>query len=193
MPPWYRAMPHKILDQAIEDIAAQALVGAITRREAQRRLLVAIQAHFQCSRVSIWRFHGRPGSSVMRCTGGYTDAGLHLPAGAALHQHEYSEYFDEIFSSGAYVCNDTTGDARLDGMRESYLKPLGVMALLDAVFAFNGQAQGLVCCEQVGAPRAWTSTDRADLKRCASAITRHANRWLRAQKMARDSLGGENN
>lgn len=174
-------MAKKHLDQDIEHIAAQALVGAVDREEAQKLVLVAIQQHFQCSRVSMWRFHGKPGHSVMRCTGGYTDTGAYLPAGAALHQHEYSEYFDEIFSSGAYVCHDTARDPKLDGMRESYLRPLGVAALLDAVFAFNGQAQGLVCCEQVGAPRQWTSAERADLKRCASAITRHANRLARAR------------
>lgn len=187
-------MAAKHLDQEIEGIAAKAVVGAIKRAEAQRRVLAAIQAHFQCSRVSMWRFHGKPGSSVMRCTGGYTDSGVHLPPGAALHQHEYAEYFEEIFSSGAYVCHDTRLDARLDGMRESYLKPLGVMALLDAVFAFNGQARGLVCCEQVGHPRRWTPAECAELKRCASAITRLTHRWVRAHRHGRTGGGiGDDN
>jgi hypothetical protein len=169
------------LDQQIEHIAAQALVGELDRVSAQKACLVAIQQHFRCSRVSMWAFHGEPGFSVMRCTGGYTESGEHLPPGAELRQDEYRDYFQEIFSAGAYVCHDTARDARLDGMREAYLRPLRVTALLDAVFAYNGRAQGLLCCEQVDAPRRWTPAELADLKRCASLITRYTNRWLRMQ------------
>jgi GAF domain-containing protein len=169
----------KHLDHEIEYIAAQALVGAMDRESAQRAGLVAIQKHFQCSRVSMWGFYGEPGVGVMRCTGGYTESGEYLAAGAELRQDQYREYFQEIFSNGAYVCHNTELDTRLDGMRDSYLRPLKVMALLDAVFAYNGRAQGLLCCEQVDVPRHWTNTELAELKRCASLITRHANRGAR--------------
>lgn len=172
---------NKQLDQQIEYIAARALVGELDRIAAQKACLVAIQKHFQCSRVSMWAFHGEPGLSVMRCTGGYAESGEYLPAGAELHQEQYRDYFHEIFSAGAYVCHDTSLDARLDGMRESYLRPLRVTALLDAVFAYNGRAQGLLCCEQVDTPRCWTPAELADLKRCASLITRYANRWVKMQ------------
>jgi GAF domain-containing protein len=171
----------KLLDQQIEHIAAQALVGSLDRTAAQKAGLVAIQRHFQCSRVSMWVFRGEPGQGVMSCTGGYTESGEHLPAGAELQQDQYVAYFQEIFSNGAYVCHDTSTDPRLDGMRDGYLRPLRVMALLDAVFAYNGRAQGLLCCEQVGEPRRWTNSEVADLKRCASLITRYANRWARMQ------------
>lgn len=174
-------MANKQLDQQIEHIAAQALVGALDRVQAQRAGLVAIQQHFRCSRVSMWEFHGQPGVGVMRCTGGYTALGEHLPGGAQLRQEQYRAYFQEIFSAGAYVCHDTALDPRLEGMRESYLRPLRVTALLDAVFAYNGHAQGLLCCEQVDTPRRWTNAELADLKRCASLITRYANRWARMQ------------
>jgi GAF domain-containing protein len=174
----------KQLDQQIEHIAAQALVGALDRAAAQKAGLVAVQQYFQCSRVSMWTFHGEPGLGVMRCIGGYTESGEHLAAGAELRQEQYRAYFQEIFSNGAYVCHDTALDPRLDGMREGYLRPLRVMALLDAVFAYNGRAQGLLCCEQVGAPRRWTNAELADLKRCASLITRYSNRWARMQSTA---------
>lgn len=174
-------MAHKQLDQQIEHIAARALVGELDRDATQKACLVAIQKHFQCSRVSMWVFHGEPGFGVMRCTGGYTESGEHWPAGAELRQDQYRAYFDEIFSAGAYVCHDTALDVRLDGMRDAYLRPLRVTALLDAVFAYNGRAQGLLCCEQVDTPRRWTSADVADLKRCASLITRYANRWAKMQ------------
>jgi GAF domain-containing protein len=175
---------NKPLDQQIEHIAAQALVGKLDRAAALQAGLVVIQQHFQCSRVSMWVFHGEPGASVMRCAGGYTALGEHLPPGAELRQDQYSAYFQEIFSAGAYVCHDTALDERLDGMRDSYLRPLRVTALLDAVFAYNGRAQGLLCCEQVDSPRHWTTSELADLKRCASSITRHANRWARLQSGA---------
>jgi GAF domain-containing protein len=174
-------MASKQLDQQIEHIAAQALVGALDRSAAQQAGLVAIQQHFQCSRVSMWVFHGEPGVGVMRCTGSYAESGEHLPGGTDFRQDQYRAYFQEIFSAGAYVCHNTALDPRLDGMRETYLRPLRVTALLDAVFAYNGRAQGLLCCEQVGAPRRWTNSELADLKRCASLITRYANRWARMQ------------
>lgn len=176
-------MANTQLDQQIEHIAAQALVGALDRAQAQKAGLVAIQQHFQCSRVSMWMFHGEPGIGVMRCIGGYTESGEHWPAGEEMRQDQYSAYFQEIFANGAYVCHDTALDPRLDGMRESYLLPMRVMAALDTVFAYNGRAQGLLCCEQVGAPRRWTNAELADLKRCASLITRYANRWARARSI----------
>ncbi|XVJ69460.1 MAG: hypothetical protein HEQ39_07240 [Rhizobacter sp.] len=169
------------LDRQIEDIAAQALVGVLDRASAQKAGLVAVQQYFQCSRVSMWVFHGEPGLSVLRCTGGYTESGEYLAAGAELREDQYSAYFQEIFANGAYVCHDTALDPLLDGMRDSYLRPLRVCAMLDAVFAYNGRAQGLLCCEQVGHARRWTSSELADLKRCASLITRYANRWARMQ------------
>ena len=177
------AVANKQLDQQIEHIAAQALVGAVDREAAQKAGLVAVRQHFQCSRVSMWAFHGEPGVGLMRCTGGYSESGEHWAGGAELRQDQYRAYFQEIFSSGAYVCHDTKLDPRLDGMREGYLRPLRVRALLDAVFAYNGRAQGLLCCEQVGAPRHWTNSELTDLKRCASLITRYANRWARARSI----------
>ncbi len=160
------------------------MVGTLDRAAAQRQGLVAIQQHFQCSRVSMWVFHGEPGVGTMQCSGSYTESGEHLPGGTEFQQNQYRAYFQEIFSAGAYVCHDTSLAPRLDGMRESYLRPLRVTALLDAVFAYNGRAQGLLCCEQVDVPRRWTTTELADLKRCASLITRHANRWARMQPSA---------
>jgi GAF domain-containing protein len=178
------AVASKKLDEQIEHIAAQAMVGSLDRAAAQRACLVAIQQHFRCSRVSMWAFHGQPGLGVMRCTGSYTDAGEHLPGVTEFRQDQYSAYFQEVFSNGAYVCDDTALDPRLDGMRPGYLHPLRIAALLDTVFAYNGRAQGLLCCEQVDHPRHWTTSELADLKRCASLITRYANRWARSRSSA---------
>lgn len=57
----------------------------------------------------------------------------------------------------------TASDARVDPatreFKDSYLVPLNIHSMLDVTFTRDGELDGLICCEQQGAPRTWKSED----------------------------------
>jgi len=43
--------------------------------------------------------------------------------------------------------------------KDSYLLPLDIHSMLDVTYSHDGELDGLICCEQQGAPRVWKSED----------------------------------
>lgn len=72
----------------------------------------------------------------------------------------FPKYFAALHEgSNLIVSGDTMSDPRLIEFRESYFKPLGIGAMLDAPVHRHGRLFGVVCHEHVGGPREWTAQD----------------------------------
>lgn len=107
----------------------------------------------------------------MQRVGGFDAlAGRALEAPAALADAEFADYFDALTRRAVYVSEDTLADARLAAMRETYLLPQGVGALLDAAVGVNGSSWGVLCCEHRGGSRRWTAFEVGLVKRMADGI-----------------------
>ena len=115
----------------------------------------------------------------MRCLARHDEhTGAH-PGGDEIFEHQYRDYFERLVQQGVYVASDTATDPVLAPMREAYLTPHDVRAMMDAAFTLNGQTFGVVCCEQIGRSRAWSTAEVIRLKRWAALITLHNARLER--------------
>lgn len=137
----------------------------------RQQVAAALQERFSCSISSLWRLAGAEGSRRLVCVAAFSSEPGQLPQGAEIHEHEFRDYLNTLAINGIYKCPDTMADPNLAGMRDSYLVPLQVRALLDAAFRVNGRTYGVLCIEQRHTPRSWTIFDEVDLRKAASIIS----------------------
>jgi len=168
-----------MLDAALKHLGASLAAGVITLPQYRRELAALLQQSFGCSRVGLWRLVGLDGGHVMRCLAKHEEGTGHSPGGEEIHEHEYQAYMSRLVADGAYVSSDTWNDPVLASMREVYLVPANTRSMMDAAFTLNGRTFGVVCCEQIGTQRAWTTAEITRLKRCAALITLHTARHER--------------
>ncbi len=67
----------------------------------------------------------------------------------------YPAYLQALKAGRTIDADDAWRDPRTRELREDYLQPLGIGALLDASIRVGGEVVGVLCLEHVGAPRAW--------------------------------------
>lgn len=91
--------------------------------------------------------------------------------GTILRKQEFPRYF-EALDGRAISIEDTTVDLAASDLRESYLEPLGIGALLDAPLYADGEPAGMVCHEHVGGPRHWSSEERLFVATVADNVSR---------------------
>ncbi len=68
---------------------------------------------------------------------------------------DYPTYIESLKSDLPLNIDDTLSDPRMAELREVYLRPQNVGALLDTVFRLRGEIKGVICYEHVGEPRLW--------------------------------------
>ena len=137
----------------------------------RQQVAAALQERFNCSISSLWRLTGNEGARRLVCVAAFSNEPGQLPQGAEIHEHEYRDYLAALAVNGIYRCPDTMADPNLAGMRDGYLVPQQVRALLDAAFRINGRTYGVLCIEQRHTPRSWTVFDEVDLRKAASIIS----------------------
>jgi diguanylate cyclase (GGDEF)-like protein/PAS domain S-box-containing protein len=69
---------------------------------------------------------------------------------------DYPAYFSALEASRVIAASDALSDDRTRQYSETYLKPLGIGAMLDATLRKAGKVVGVLCIEHVGGPRLWS-------------------------------------
>ncbi|HEY5704216.1 MAG TPA: adenylate/guanylate cyclase domain-containing protein [Terrimicrobiaceae bacterium] len=78
-----------------------------------------------------------------------------------LNAVSYPRYFAALRRETYIVAHDATTDARTSEFTESYLRPLGITAMLDVPIFIKGRLAGVLCLEHVGGPRVWDDNELA--------------------------------
>lgn len=147
----------------------------------------------EVDRVNIWRLE--PDHGLLRCVHAYErGSGEHNPPGydeAFDADSEYARRLDEVRVIDADdVVRDATVSASMAALGD-YLVRHRIRSLLDAPIRSEGELLGVVCHEQVGAPRAWTKDDEAfaasigDYVAMSYEITRRREAEQRLRYLAR--------
>jgi GAF domain-containing protein len=137
----------------------------------RRQVARALHARFGCSLATLWCLEGELGDRRMLCVTSLSDLPDESLAGTVLYERELGEYFAALLREGVFNSPDALSDERLAGLREGYLRPNAVGALLDATARVNGQLIGIVCIEQRGETRVWSLADEMDLRRAVDQIS----------------------
>jgi len=148
----------------LQAIGAAFYAGKTGRDGARSALIDLIVRRLKCSRVSLWRFDGEPGSMGLLCFASKVVGHGLVTTESHLLETEYAAYFDGLVNTGMYVSVDAMNDPALQPMRANYLGPNNVLSMLDAAFMVNGRAFGMVCCEQTDVVRRWRTEEIADLR-----------------------------
>lgn len=106
--------------------------------------------------------------------------------GTVLRIEEFPSYFAALSHSRALLVPDTAIDPAVTELRNGYIKPLGIGALLDAPIWRGSELVGIVCHEHIGSARPWQPAEREFAADVAAAVARLFEEGERVR--AQDSL-----
>lgn len=110
------------------------------------------------SRVSIWLFIEH--NSALRCVNLYEHGKDEHSGGTILRVADFPNYFQSINLQKAVPAEIALTDPRTAELADSYMKPLGIVSMLDAGIFLEGELVGVICHEQVGTTHAFSMEDR---------------------------------
>ncbi|GKS57669.1 hypothetical protein YTPLAS18_11960 [Nitrospira sp.] len=142
-------------------------------------------------RVGIWLYDEERNGMVLQDLF-ERKQGLHT-SGTSIKTSDYPAYFNALdIEELAIDASDAHRDSRTHELSDSYLKPNGIGAMLDAPIRLNGRVIGVLCHEHVGKPRVWSPEEVSFASSLALVVTvtiqeyqrRQAERDLRVAKDA---------
>jgi signal transduction histidine kinase len=106
------------------------------------------------ARVSVWTYNDD--RSAIICRNLFElDKNLHS-SGLELYRKDFPRYFAFLKEERSLAAHDARIDPATSEFAEVYLKPLGIVSMLDAPIRINGELMGVVCQEQIGRLRHWS-------------------------------------
>ncbi len=141
----------------ITDLTSQRSLFLGDMTAASRRITESVVNALNVERSSIWLFDND--KSCIRCEDLCIHTGNEHQSGFQLYARDFPRYFASIRAERTLAANDALEDPRTSEFKESYLKPLAITSMLDVPIWVDGKMAGVICCEQVGEPRKWTTDE----------------------------------
>ena len=139
------------------DLMSQRALVLGDVREAARRVDEAAASALGVARVSVWRLDDA--RTKITCMDLFEQATSKHSAGAELAARDYAPYFDALATERTISAVDACHDSRTSCFAASYLKPLGIGAMLDVPIWVRGRMVGVICHEHIGEPRSWDADE----------------------------------
>ncbi len=134
------------------------------------------------ARVSVWRYNEE--HTAIQCLDGYELETHRHSSGMELLRARFPAYFDALRDAEVIAANDARSDPRTLEFTESYLRPLGITAVMDAAIHLGGAAAGVISHEHIGPPRVWTDDEKAFAVAMANMVSLAMERWERQRAEA---------
>lgn len=122
-----------------------------------RRITEGAAAAIEVERVSVWRVD--PAVTKIVCADLYERGKQAHTAGAELSSVDFQPYFTAMGLQRTIAAHDAHTDPRTNCFSESYLRPLGIGAMLDVPIWVGDAMVGVICHEHVGPARTWTTDE----------------------------------
>ncbi len=110
-------------------------------------------------RVSLWQYDDTRSGIV--CSDLYILSEHKHDRGRRLDAKDYPIYFHSLENELTIAANDAQVDSRTREFTESYLKPLGIVSMLDVPVRLRGKTVGILCHEHCGKEREWTDDEKS--------------------------------
>ena len=140
-------------------------------------------------RVSLWQYDRD--RLEMLCAAAWHDGAL-LDEPMVLSRAAHPAYWVALHAARSLAVSDAMRNAALTEIREDYLVPRGIGAMLDSSVRIEAESFGIVCAESLDGPRIWTAleeqfvasiADRLGLAMLVDAQRRLERQLLIAHKM----------
>jgi len=139
-------------------LARMPVDGASSLRDLLRRVTEISARAIQVERVGVWTLSDD--RSILRCCELYELSKNQHSAGALLHAADFPSYIRALEERRDVPADDAGANPLTQELREAYLVPLGIGAMLDAPIFRDGRVVGVVCHEHVGKSRVWQPDER---------------------------------
>lgn len=138
--------------------------------EDATREIARLSAHsLGVSRISIWNYDVNAHTiNSIACYDLKTESFLE---NVTLDLNTVPAYESAIRSKRIIPITDARNDPATREFKNNYLLPHDIYSMLDVTFSHEGQLDGLICCEQQGAPRQWKSEDIIFISSVADIIS----------------------
>lgn len=124
-----------------------------------RRVDEAAASTLDVERVSVWILDA--GRTKISCLDLFERTAAKHSSGLELNRKDFEPYFAALGSERTIAAGDAHRDPRTSCFSASYLKPLGIGALLDVPIWVQGTMTGVICHEHLGPARKWNSDEEA--------------------------------
>lgn len=185
----------ELKEKADETIRRQEALLYSTRLEvhnlsdAFKRLIETDAMILNVERVSIW-FFNEDKTEILCQSIFQKDLDSHV-SGDVLKAQDYPHYFEAIKKSHNIAASDAQSDPQTREFADSYLKPLGIVSMLDVPIWLRGELFGVLCHEHVGdAQRSWSFEDQDFAVSVANLISRYieSDERRKAEEKIKESL-----
>ncbi|MBA4062318.1 MAG: hypothetical protein C0501_01165 [Isosphaera sp.] len=133
-----------------------------------RRLCEVSADTLGVERVGVWLLTAD--RAALRCVTLFERSRREHSEGVTLSVADFPGYFREVGGRRVLPVEMAQTDPRTAELRDAYLVPLGITSMLDAPVLLRGEVAGVVCHEQVGPAREWTTEDRDFAMSVADAV-----------------------
>ncbi|HWU88886.1 MAG TPA: GAF domain-containing protein [Kofleriaceae bacterium] len=149
---------------------------------AIRAITETAARELKVARASVWLLD--EGAADLTCIDLYETEAHRHSGGTVLRAFDYPAYFAAMLAEEAIAADDAHADRRTLEFSTSYLRPLGIGALLDAPIRTGPRLVGVLCHEHIGPPRSWTAAERQDAAFLASLASLTLELKSRARREA---------
>jgi PAS domain S-box-containing protein len=142
-----------------------------------QKLTEVTASTMQIARVGIWRFNGA--CNAIECADLYELEHDRHSRGTVVRAEQCPGYFRALSETNLISADDAHNNPNTIELAEGYLIPLGITSMLDAPVHFGGTVDGVLCCEHVGPPRAWTQDEKTFAIAVANMVSLALEGWER--------------
>ncbi|HSI15479.1 MAG TPA: PAS domain S-box protein [Chthoniobacter sp.] len=183
----------ELRDRADRVVRYQAALMELTKSDLSDldAALPKIVAHDACTidveRVSVWFFNGQ--KSAIVCRDLFEASEQRHSTGAVIESAHCPRYFAALGTQRTIAAEDAHTNEATSEFTETYLRPLGIGAMLDVPIWRHGEMIGVVCHEHVGGTRRW-STEEQDFAASVAdvvSLALEASERKQAEKALRNS------
>jgi signal transduction histidine kinase len=150
--------PRRVFEAARLELARMQVGGESSLHEVAQRITELAARTLRVERVGIWVLMNE--RSLLRCYDLYERSRQVHSQGTVLDARDFPVYLRALRSRRDIPADLVESDPLTLELREAYLRPLGIVSMLDAPVYRGGEVIGVVCHEQVGSPRRWTTEER---------------------------------
>lgn len=122
----------------------------------------------ETERVSVWFLN--PEETEIQCRDLFEQSKRRHSSDLALSGTQYPAYFRAIRGLAPVVADDAMAHPSTREFAENYLRPLGIMSMLDIPIRAGDKLVGVLCCEHVGTVRKWSGEEVEFASGVASAL-----------------------
>lgn len=146
-------------NSSLDDLMRIYTSSKTTSAEFARIVTREASLQLDAQRVSAWSLN--QDNTAINCVALYLgETDEHL-SGLQLSVNDFPGYFEAVLNERVIAANDAENDPRTSEFTEAYLKPNGIVSMLDAQIRSAAGPRGVVCVEAVSTRREWSPEEMA--------------------------------